>query len=203
MQVAADAVPHELLYDRKAVLYDVGLHRSRDVAHAPAFADRGDPLEEALLRDCDELFRLRADGADREGRRAVSMIALVERADINLDDVALLQDSAARDAMDHLVVDADTGRRGKAVVTEEGWRRTVRADAAFDLFIDLRRRRTRADMLAADHPGQRSDPSRVAHALQFRFRFNRNHNPSAFLMHAAVSSTGRLPGILRTSPLAS
>ena len=48
--------------------------------------------------------------------------------------------AAAGDAVDDLVVDADAGGRGVAVVALELGRRAVRADHALDLGVDLRRR---------------------------------------------------------------
>src|SRR5436190_20326952 len=100
----ADAVAHVLLHDRVAGPLGDGLHRVADVGEAVAVADLGDGGLEALLGDLHEPAGVLADLADRDGDGGVAVVALDDRPAVEGDDVALLEDVGAGDAVhDHVV----------------------------------------------------------------------------------------------------
>ena len=79
----------EIAHDGKAVLAHEALDGRADVAD-PAVRQRLlDALIKAGLRHADEAFDLFRNGTDRKGGRAVAVIALIESADVDFDDVAV------------------------------------------------------------------------------------------------------------------
>ena len=71
---------------------------------------------ERLLGRADEHMRLRPRVADDDRAAGVGVEAVELRGDVELDEVAAAQAPPAGDAVHRLVVDADAGRAGKAVV---------------------------------------------------------------------------------------
>src|SRR5205823_5724809 len=107
VELAADAVPHEVAHDRVAVRLDNVLHRLADVRDAPPRPALGDRALERPLRDLHELLRLVAHLPDRDRARRVSNIPFVDDAEVEADDVALLQHLLLRrDPVHYLLVDA-------------------------------------------------------------------------------------------------
>ena len=87
-----------------------------DVGDAVADAGKLDALEKALARDADQAQGLIRALAARERARAVAVEAAVAGADVDADDIALMQDAVAGDAVDDLVIDGDAYAGGIAVV---------------------------------------------------------------------------------------
>ena len=119
VHLSADAVADILPHDGEAVLLHILLHRVTDVRDAAALAGVFDALEEALPRDVDEPLRLLGNLSAGVGRRTVAVEPADIRAHVHADDIALLQDPFAGDAVDDLVVDGDADAGGIAVVVQE------------------------------------------------------------------------------------
>ena len=121
VEIDADAVT-DILSDGGAAVPDAPcVDRGTDITDSRAVPDLSHAHFKALSGNFDELFRLLGDFADREGIGIVAVVAVDERADVDLDDIALLQDFVrGRDAVDDFVIDGDAGRTGETAVTEEG-----------------------------------------------------------------------------------
>jgi hypothetical protein len=105
----ADAVAHEGAHHRAALAFGVLLDGRADVAEPRAFLHLRDRELEALARDLRHLARLRRRLADVEGGRGVAVETLVDRRDVDVDDVAVLEHLAPRDAVaDDLVDEVQT-----------------------------------------------------------------------------------------------
>ena len=101
-----------------------------------------------------------ADFAHRKGVGTVAVEATDERTHINLDDVALFQDSrTGRNSVDDLVIDADAGTAGKSAVAEKGRLGTAFFNVAPDLQVNLGGGHTFADHLAAKGESLAGDPA--------------------------------------------
>src|SRR5215813_1999324 len=86
-----DAVAHERTHHPEAVALAVHLHGVRDVADAVAHPALDDGLVEALPRHVDELLHPRGHRAHGQGHRAVAVVTLDHAAEIEPDDVPLLE----------------------------------------------------------------------------------------------------------------
>jgi hypothetical protein len=128
---------------------------------------------ERFLRLVEEARDCGRDGADGNRRGGVADPAVEDDADVELDDVGVLDAARAADAVDDLVVDRDADVAGKAAIIEEG------AAAAF---LDQRRRACRSrrwKRLVHDGPGNFLEDfagraATGAHAFDFVRRFDRD-----------------------------
>src|SRR5262249_42538254 len=91
-----DAVAHEGAHHPAAVALTMHLHGVRDVADAVSHPALDDGFVETLPRHVDELLYPRGHRAHRQGHRAVAVVALDHAAEIEPDDVALLQPALGR-----------------------------------------------------------------------------------------------------------
>ena len=82
-----------------------------DIGDAVADTGKPDALKKALPCDADQAQRLIRALAARERTRTVAVEATVAGADVDTDDIALMQDAVAGNAMDDLVIDGDARRR--------------------------------------------------------------------------------------------
>ena len=107
VQAGADTMADILAHERIAIALGILLNGVADVGDAVADAGKLDALEKALARDADQAQGLIRALAARERARAVAVEAAVAGADVDADDIALMQDAVAGDAMDDLVIDGD------------------------------------------------------------------------------------------------
>ena len=91
MQRVADAMPAILAHEREAGALDVPLYRAGNVEDALARPRRGDAPAQRLASDIEQPLCLRGDDADGNGDRGVTVPAVHHRAEVNTDDVTLLQ----------------------------------------------------------------------------------------------------------------
>src|SRR5690606_38906477 len=85
----------------------VMLNGVTDVAKAIARASLLDTREQALLADLHQPSRIRRHLTDGVGPGAVPVVALVERANVDGDDLSFFEPSLARDPVANHVVDGD------------------------------------------------------------------------------------------------
>ena len=106
--------------DREASLFGARLNRVPDVADPVADDRLGNAAIEALFGAFHQSRRFSRDATDRKGLRAVAVIAAVQSADVDLDEVSLFQDPRTRgDSVDDFGINADTGAPGEAGVAEK------------------------------------------------------------------------------------
>src|SRR5437016_6007563 len=196
VQIAADPVPDELSDDREAVRLDMLLDGVRDVRQPAARPARGDGTGEAVAGNVEELPHPRGHLADREGQGAVRIVPLDDAAEIEPDDVPLLDPPAWRgNPVHHLVVDrhADGGR--KAAVALERRRRATGADEVLDLLVDLLGRQTGFDPRREPlrHLGQ--DVAGRAHQGELARGLQQDHagRPTRFRIARPTAATSPSP----------
>ena len=120
VHLGADTVADVFPDDGVAVTFHILLDGCRDIEQPVALLGEPDPLKKALSGHVDQILRLRGDPAAGEGGRTVAVKPSNVRSHIHADDIALLQDPFAGNAVDDLVVDADAGAGRIAVVVQEG-----------------------------------------------------------------------------------
>ena len=171
VELAAHAVAHEIPDHTEAeglhILLDPVAHIGDTAAHPGVF----DPLEEALTGDVDELPGLLAHLSTGEGGGTVAVKAIQIGAHVDGDDVALLQLSAAGQAVNDHFVHRDTGRTRKAVKPQKGGLGAVAFDEAADRSVDLVGGDPGADHGAGQGPGRGGEPSGPAHSLNLPLGF--------------------------------
>ena len=133
MQLVTDAVTDVLTNDSVSLRLGISRNRGTDISDAVAVPCELNAAEKRLFRRIYKRLRLGRDLSDSECVRAVSVETAVASADIYLHDVAFFKDSVLfRNAVDYLVIDADTSTAGETAVSEER-----RAGAAFnDIIVD-------------------------------------------------------------------
>ena len=108
--VFMNAPPHpvagQLTHDGVAVALHVALDRAGDVGDTRRQAHLLDPLPKRLLGDAHQAARLLRDATNGYGPGRVCVEALQESAEVDREEIALVQDRlASRDPVDHLTVD--------------------------------------------------------------------------------------------------
>ena len=91
MQLRTYAVADKFAYHRVIASFDILLNRGADIAQPVAGARLVNGKEKALARCVEQLLRFLRDFPAREGPCVVAVEAFVERANVDGDDVALLQ----------------------------------------------------------------------------------------------------------------
>src|SRR3990170_2536018 len=131
-------MPYERPHDAETVALALRLHGVGDVADAVPRPALHDGLVEALARDIEELLDSLGDRPDRQGDGAVAVVALDDAAEIEPDDVAVLELSLGRgDAMDDLVIYRGAHRRRVPAIALEGRRGTFADDEGLDVLVDV------------------------------------------------------------------
>ena len=189
MQLRADAVTHIVADHAVAEALGVLLHGMADIGDAVTHAGKFDALEEALPRDLNQLECIVRALADRIGSGAVAVVALELGADVDADDVALAEHTAAGNSVDDFFVDRNARAGGKAAVVQEGGRGARLRDELVHLTVDLSGGHAGLDHLPGDASRPGSDLAGLTHKVDFSRGFNDNHSiPRAFLMTAVVCS---------------
>src|SRR5215470_12422644 len=135
--------------------------------NAVAHPTLDDGLVEALPRHVDKLLYPRGHRAHWESHRTVAVVALDHAAEIEPDDVALLQPALGRrDAVHHLLVDGGAHGGGIAAIPLEGRGRALRLDEGLDLRVDVLGREARLHQPHEERLHPREDLPRRAHVLE-------------------------------------
>ena len=182
----ADVLPD----DPVAALFHVLLDRVGDVADAAARAGKFYPLEEALPGDLDEALGLLRRLTCNVGPGAVAHIALIGGSHVHGNDIALLQDALAGDAMDNFLIHREADAGGIAAVPQKGGDGAALLDEAAHFPIDLSSRDAGGYHFPCQRTGSRGNSSRLTHDLDLPRGFDNDsaHIPSAFSISAVVAS---------------
>src|SRR5205823_13040904 len=104
VELAADAVAAELAHDREPGFLGARLDGGADIAQARTRANAADAFPHALVGDVDEAACLDARLADVKHAAAVAVVAVLDHRDIDVQDVARLEDAIAGHAVTDLMV---------------------------------------------------------------------------------------------------
>ena len=168
MKMFADAVSHQIPDHAVSEGFRVRLDRLGNIVEMiPGFGVFY-TFKETFSRHFDEFCRLRTDLAYRVGPGGVRVIAFVDHAGVQADDVALLDDvMAVGNAVHHLIVDGYADRGGIAVVILKGRDAAVAADNLFPQPVDIQRGHAGPQRLAQFLMGNGKDFSGLPHQLNF------------------------------------
>ena len=109
-------------------------------------------------------------GSDGHGARSVSVEAVFKNADIGFHEIPRHDyPVAARDSVDHLVVQRNAEMPRESHVLVEARLDTVTFTVVNDKIVDLARRHSGDDRIGADVANLRSHAARFAHAVDLRF----------------------------------
>ena len=108
MEHPAQTVAAEVAHDRHAVRFDIGLDRVADVTKRIARFCGFDPLEQRVMGDLHQAFRLAAHFARNIHAAGVAEPSVNNHRHVNVQDIAILEGLVAGNAMAHHVVHADT-----------------------------------------------------------------------------------------------
>ena len=120
MNSAADAVAAEFADDVEAAAADFALDGAADVFGAIAGASGGEGLAEGAFGAVGEFAGFFLRGRDLDADGGVGVVAVFYGGEVELDEIAGLDDAMAGDAVDDFVVDADADVAGEIV--DEGRR---------------------------------------------------------------------------------
>ena len=138
VELNADAVPAELMHNATALRHGVLVNFKTDVAQMLAWADVGDADIHALLshrHDFIRVFRHFTNGV-HIGRIAV--VTAKNGGHVDVDNIPILDNLLAGDAVADYLVDGDAGGFREAVITLGGGDRAVVVDEFFNLQIEFR-----------------------------------------------------------------
>ena len=149
-------MPDERADDAVAVGLGVPLNGVADIAEVVADLHLLDPEHQALLGDAHQALRRFIDVPDRDGDRGVGDVAFEGGADVDREQIAVLQHAVARHAVHDLIVDRRADRRRVTVVADEGRHAAHRADRLIGEPVEL----AGGDTWFAPPPSARSASSR-------------------------------------------
>ena len=140
MEAAANAVTAVVFDDTKAVFVGDVLDGTADVVPVSAlFACSADAFFHAELGGIDEFASDIRDFADAEHGRGIAMIAGEDCRDVDVHDVAILEDGVCvRDAVADNFVETDAGVARITVIAHAGGDALVLAGVVADKFIDFK-----------------------------------------------------------------
>ena len=165
---AAEAVAAEVAHHAHVLRLDEALDGVADIAGGRAGLDRRDAAHQRLIGDFDQPLGLARDRADRIHPARVAVPADDDEGDVDIDDVAFLQQAVAGHAVAAHVVDRGAGRVAIAAIHQRR-RVGVVAEREFaDEIVDPRRRQAGLDQRGQFIEAARHQRAGLAHAGESR-----------------------------------
>lgn len=137
VETTADSVTLELADNLVVLLLREAIDRSSDVDDSAERLDGVDADPQSIERRLNEAFGVRSDFADQERFGRVAMPAVDDARQVDVHDVAALQNVVVRDAMADDFIDASTNGIWIAVVTEARRRVAVLNGVIVGQLVDL------------------------------------------------------------------
>ena len=150
-------VAAEVAHHAHPVALDEVLNRCADVTERVAWLHRLDPHHQGIMGDLDQALGLPAELAGHIHPARIAEPAVDDHGHVDIQDVAVLQHLAARNAVADHVIDADAGGVLIALVSDRGRGRAGLRHHLLDPTVDLGRRLARmhrACNLVEDTRGQ-------------------------------------------------
>ena len=166
MHLPPNAVSADLLHDADTFVTSKLLDGRADVPETSAITNDRDAHVAATTRDIDDALRIRAHFADQEHRTGVTVVAVDVGGDINVDDVAHLEQLAgAGDAVAHHVVSAGADSSREAAIPELTGAPSSTCRVLANEPVNLRRRHARPKPRANERQRLCGQPTGASHAL--------------------------------------
>ena len=200
VHLPADAVAHVIADHAVAVAFGMLLHRSGDVGDPIAHPAVPESFKEALPRHLHQLPHLRLHFSAEEGPGGVPVEPVQDGAEVTADDVAVLQDPLAGDAVDHLVVHRDADAGGIPAVAQKGGRCAAAEDIVVSQLVKMSRGHAGADVLPQQLQGLPHHLAGCLHLHKLAGRLDGDHASSSLAISWATASTGASPSIVRSLP---
>src|SRR5207249_9436669 len=118
MHFSPHPVPNKFAHDGETKAARFILDFSANVADAPAFAGDGDCTGERIFGNAQQLIRAFIDDSNWNSRGVIAYPAILNYADVQFHNVAILNSPLAADAVNHFVVKRDADVTGKNAVRE-------------------------------------------------------------------------------------
>src|SRR6476661_2274334 len=203
MHFAPDAMTNKFAHHRKAISTRFVLDLRADVSHAPAFMRNADRARESVFGRAQQLVRALVDDSYRNGRGIIANPTILNNADVELHDIAILNAPLAANTVNHFVIKGDANVPGENAmpqpITEK---RTFYPSIPHEVrsfLINFLRRNSGANQIAHTVKYLAGGAARLPHFLYFLRVFDRDH--SAVLssinreISAKIASRSRLPSI--------
>src|SRR5215831_13116734 len=203
MHFASNAVSDEFTHDRKTISARLILNLGANIAHAPAFMGNADRARERVFRRTQQLILALFDDSNRDSRGVIANPTILNNADVELHNVAILNASLAADTVDHFVVKGDANvPRKNAVpqsITQKGAFYAGVAHKVGGCLVYFLRCNSGANQIADPIEYVARCAACLPHLLNFPAVFDWNHfavlSSINFEMSAKTASRSRLPSI--------
>ena len=117
--------------------FDIALDGVANVAEASPGRAGGQPLLQAMARSVEQVLGFGGHTTGFHSDIHVAVKAILFNGNVNGENVPLLQDAVAGDAVDDFVVDGDADAAGKAAVAQGTGNRPLAADVAVGYLVEV------------------------------------------------------------------
>ena len=138
VEIAADSVALELTHNLVALISGKKIDGSSDVDDSTEGLDGVDADPHGIERGLDEALGIWCDSADQKSFGRVTVPAINNGREIDVDDVSITQQVIVRDAVANYLVDAGANRIRVAVVAQAGGRVAMLDRAVVSQLVDLK-----------------------------------------------------------------
>src|SRR4051794_29539049 len=163
---AADAVAAEIADDAIALAFGMALDRIGDVAEMVAGPGLFEAEHQAFVGHVDQLASFQGYVPDEVHAAGIAVPAVENRRDVDVDDVAVLENLVARDAVADDMVDRDAAALGVAAVAERRGQAAAVDRHLVDNVVERLGRDAWNDMRHQRVEDFGGEPSGAAHALE-------------------------------------
>jgi hypothetical protein len=165
---APEPMAAEVANDAVAMLFRMALDGVGDIAHSVSGLRLLYPEHQAFVGDIDQPPRLERNVADQEHSAGVAVPAVEDRGDVDVDDVALLEDLLAGYSVADDMVDRRAAAPREAAIAERGRNRSGIERHPLHDRVDLVGRDARNHLRYQRVENLGREPAGPAHALERR-----------------------------------
>ena len=199
-------MPDEFAHDAESIAQRDLFDREANIAEPHAFRRGLDRAAQRGLRDAQKTLRPFIDHADRNGVSGVPHPTVLDHADVELDDVAVLDPALAPDAVHDFVIERDANIPGENAmpdpITEES---ALHAGFLHEIgrgLVHFLRRNAGANQILHPIENLAGRAAGAPHFFDFLCALDRNHADCSINREISpkTASRSRFPSILRSVP---
>ena len=166
--------------DGITVALHIFLYRRADIRNTVAYFGKLDPFKEALPCNSDQFFCLLADLSAGEGAGTVADKSLVSGANVDGNNIAVVNDPFSGDTVNDFIVYRNTGAGRKSTIAQECGLRTGFHDKFMHKLVYLLCGHTVGHSLAGNAPRSCCDPAGLTHQFNVSAGFDDDAFSHAF-----------------------